>query len=312
MDIKFIFWFDQVSTLGELKPFGMISNPHQVEFADLETLTKIVCTIKPEWVFHLAAHGAYSWQNDLHRIVQTNILGTINLVEACLKTGFEVFVNTGSSSEYGFKPYAPSEQEWLEPNSYYAVAKASATLFCGYTAQNYKVRIPTLRLYSVYGPYEAPGRLIPTLILHGFKEQLPPLVNPDITRDYIYIEDVIEAYLLTATAQNQALGTVYNVGTGIQTSLCEIVNITQHILNFKAEPKWGSMTERRWDTNIWVSDNRTIRQALNWQPNYLFERGFQATVNWFRDNPTLWQFYEEPAKHWIRASACDDQFHCLE
>jgi nucleoside-diphosphate-sugar epimerase len=103
---------------------------HEVNFVDGQNLIRRIDEIRPDWVFHLATYGAYSYQTDLQRMVQTNIIGTMNLVEACVKTGFEAFVNTGSSSEYGFKKHAPSETESLEPNSYYAVTKASATLFC--------------------------------------------------------------------------------------------------------------------------------------------------------------------------------------
>ncbi len=108
---------------------------HKIHLSDKETLTREVVEIRPDWIFHLAAYGAYSSQTDLQRMVETNVTGTMNLVEACLATGFEGFVHTGSSSEYGFKNHAPSETELPEPNSHYAVTKASATLFCRTTAQ---------------------------------------------------------------------------------------------------------------------------------------------------------------------------------
>src|SRR5207247_2954820 len=126
--------------------------------ADGERLPQVVRQIRTDWVFHLAVHGAYSWQTDLGQMVRTNILGTINLVGACVATGFEGFVNTGSSSEYGFKDHAPAETEALQPNSHYAVTKASATLFCRYTAESRRLRLPPLRLSSIYGPWEEPGR----------------------------------------------------------------------------------------------------------------------------------------------------------
>src|SRR5574341_2110821 len=113
---------------------------HRIDLENAEDLERVVESIRPDWIFHLAAHGAYPSQTDLRRMVQTNINGTINLAEACLKVGFESFVNTGSSSEYGFKHHPPSESECLEPNSYYAVSKAAATLFCRYAAQRQKVR----------------------------------------------------------------------------------------------------------------------------------------------------------------------------
>ncbi|NWJ96445.1 MAG: GDP-mannose 4,6-dehydratase [Chloroflexi bacterium] len=265
---------------------------HEVELTDSEGLSRVVSQIRPEWVFHLATYGAYSNQADAYQAVQTNILGTVNLVEACLKTGFETFINTGSSSEYGFKEYPPSEREWLEPNSYYAVTKSSATLFCRYTAQRFGVQLATLRLYSVYGPYEEPTRLIPTLLWYGLQGKLPPLVNPRIARDYVYIEDVNEAYLLAATTPNQELGAVYNVGTGLQTTLHEVLEITRHELGVTVEPDWGSMPNRQWDSEVWVSDNRKIKEALNWQPRYTFEEGFHQMASWFKAQSQLTRFYQ--------------------
>lgn len=267
---------------------------HEVNLGDEGGLTQNVRNIRPDWVFHLAAHGAYSHQTDLRRMVQTNIIGTMNLVAACLETGFEAFVNTGSSSEYGFKDHAPSETECPEPNSDYAVTKTSATMFCHYTAQSRGVQLPTLRLYSVYGPYEEPTRLMPTLIVRGLNGELPPLVNPDTAHDYIYVEDVVDAYLLATSQPHQEPGAVYNVGTGIQTSLREVVEVARRILKIAVEPQWRSMPNRPWDSNVWVSDSKKIRALLGWRPRHAFEQGFRLMVNWFHDDPALWGLYHEP------------------
>lgn len=257
---------------------------HEVDFCDATGLTRTLGAINPDWIFHLAAHGAYSWEKDAAQIVQTNVTGTANMVEASLKVGFEAFVNTGSSSEYGFKDHAPSEDENPEPNSHYAVAKASATLYCRFSAIQHQVRMPTLRLYSVYGPYENPGRLIPAIMTNGLQGQLPPLVNPKIGRDYVYSEDVNEAYLRAANLEQSEYGAIYNVGTGVQTSLAEVVATARRVLDIDSEPQWGSMPGRGWDTDIWVSNNEKIRRELDWQPQYGFEAGFRAAVPWFEEN----------------------------
>ena len=280
-----------------IKSIRKILRCHEVDFGDAEALERKIGIIRPDWVFHLAAHGAYSWQTDLYQMVQINIIGTINLVEACLRTGFEAFVNTGSSSEYGFKDHVVSENEWLEPNSHYAVTKASATLYCRYTAQSRGVHMPTLRLYSVYGPYEDPTRLMPALILRGLKGEFPPLVKPDLAHDFVYVDDVSEAYILAASRANQEADPVYNVGTGVETSLREVVEVARQLMEIKVKPKWGSMPNRQWDTGIWVADNRKIRDQLGWQPRYTFEQGFRLMVNWFRDKSASWvSFYEHFAK----------------
>ncbi len=266
---------------------------HEVNLEDEDATRRSVGNIRPDWVFHLAAHGAYSWQTDLSQIIQTNIMGTINLVNACLQTGFEAFINTGSSSEYGLKNYAPSEETWLEPNSYYAVTKASATLFCRHIAQSQGIHLPTLRLYSVYGPYEDAKRLIPTLIMRGLEGKLPPLVNPEIGRDFVYVDDVIEAYLLAATQPNQEAGVVYNVGSGIQTSLRQVVETARRVMGITVKPDWGSMPDRQWDTRVWVADNHKIKNELGWQPNYTLEQGLGLMADWFRNNAEIQSLYHQ-------------------
>jgi len=104
----------------------------------------------------------------------------------------------GSSSEYGVKDHAPAENEQLEPNSDYAVAKAAATLLASHLGRERGLPVATLRLYSVFGPFEEPDRFIPTLVVHALRGQLPPLVDPAIARDFVYLDDVVEAFLLTA------------------------------------------------------------------------------------------------------------------
>lgn len=266
---------------------------HQVDLGDLDEVSRVVESIRTDWIFHLAVHGAYSTQIDHETMVRTNVLGTINLVEACVRAGFEAFVNTGSSSEYGFKDHAPEETEYVEPNSTYAVTKSSATMYCRHVARSRREHIVTLRLYSVYGPYEEPTRLLPSVIIHGLRGALPPLADPRIARDYIFTDDAIEAFLLAASQPDQEPGAVYNVGTGTQISLDTVVGVARNALGITEDPVWGSMPNRTWDTSIWRADNRKLRRALGWEPSYPFEAGFERMVDWFRASPIRRAYYEE-------------------
>lgn len=264
---------------------------HLADLRDEIAVTTAVQTIHPDWVFHLAAYGAYSWQTDVRRILDTNVIGTANLVQACLDTDFAAFVHAGSSSEYGYKDYPPREDSWLEPNSYYAVSKASATLFCRYTAQKTGRRLHTLRLYSVYGPYEDPNRLVPTLIVKGLENSLPRLVNPGVARDLVYVEDVCAAFVLAASREDQPADAVYNVGTGVQTTIAGVVDVARGELGITEEPRWGSMENRIWDTTTWVCDNTLIKSALGWEPADDFPSGFRKTIAWFKEHPAVVERY---------------------
>ena len=270
---------------------------HEVDLRDDGAVSRAVAEVRPQTVFHLAVYGAYPHQMGLQEMVLSNVTGTANLVQAAFRNGAEAFVNTGSSSEYGFQDHAPVESEPVAPNSDYAVTKASATLYCQYIARSLKVHLPTLRLYSVYGPYEEPGRLIPTLILRGLEGQLPPLVRPDIARDYVYVDDVLDAYLRVAeppaAGTDVELGAVYNVGSGVQTTLADVVTLTRELMGIKAEPSWGSMGERVWDTSTWVSDSRKIQRALGWRTQHSLEQGFRETMQWFREHPDFIELYRK-------------------
>ena len=106
---------------------GLDAPRHAVELENEDALRRLLKDVRPEWVFHLAAHGSYSSQTDARRMASVNVLGTMNLVHAALEVGFEAMVNAGSSSEYGFTDHAPAEDERAEPNSHYALTKLSQT-----------------------------------------------------------------------------------------------------------------------------------------------------------------------------------------
>jgi len=111
---------------------------------------------------------------------------------------------------------------------------------------------------------------------------LPPLVNPDVARDYVHVDDACEAFVLAAATPDQEPGVIYNVGTGVQTTLRQIVEVTRRLLSVKAEPAWGSMPERSWDTNVWVSNPAKIKTRLGWSPRYDLEGGLTQTAGWFK------------------------------
>jgi len=263
----------------------------ECDIRDANATSRAVHDAQPEWVLHLAAWGGYSWQADRARIAETLVGGTNNLLAACTAAGAESFVNTGSSSEYGLRDHAPEESEAPKPNSAYAAGKAKATEACRKAAQSAAMRVITLRPYSAYGPWEEPNRLIPTLITNGLKGQLPPLVDPDVARDFVWIEDLVEAYLLAAEREPHEPGAVYNVATGTQVTIRQAVEVARSVLGIAAEPKWGSMPNRMWDTNCWVGNPALIERTLGWAPTVEFPDGFRRTVEWFRANPSILESY---------------------
>ncbi|MGH3628562.1 MAG: NAD-dependent epimerase/dehydratase family protein [Sciscionella sp.] len=262
----------------------------EVDLRDLRAVHRALDSTRPECVFHLAAHGAYSWHDDPRAILEINLMGTLSLLEAATQSSVSTFVHAGSSSEYGFKDHAPSESEAPEPNSYYAVAKTAATLLGQYMAAQHDLRVTTLRLSSVYGPWEEPRRLVPTLISRGLCGELPPLVEPETGRDFVFVDDVCDAFLAVATA-DRPTSAIYNVGSGIQTTVRELVEVARRELVIEIAPHWGAYPARPWDARVWVSDPRRIQRDLGWHPSHDLHRGFSATVAWLREQPDVWERY---------------------
>ncbi len=255
---------------------------HVGSLGDAAWLDGLLKEARPQWVFHLAAYGGYASQTDLPEMLRTNVLGMATFLSACLKAGFEAFVNAGSSSEYGYVDHPPAESERLEPNSDYAVTKAFATQHGRSLARRLLAPITTLRLYSVYGPWEEKARLLPTLIREGLNGRLPPLVSPETARDFVHVDDVCEAFVLAASRPSGEAGAIYNVGTGVQTRIREVVEVARRVLRITAEPRWGTMEPRPWDTTTWVADSRKIREELGFSPRFPFEEGFRQMVAWTR------------------------------
>jgi nucleoside-diphosphate-sugar epimerase len=263
----------------------------ELELRDSAAIERAVAATRPQWIFHLAAHGAYSWQTDLATMISVNIGGTAALLAAARASDVQAFVNTGSSSEYGLKRHAPREDDWLEPNSHYAVTKAAGSHLTALAAAEGLPAV-TLRLYSIYGPWEDPGRLIPALVREATRGRLPSLVGPDTARDFVYVDDCCEALLRAAQlGARGGPGATLNVGSGTQTRLEELVELAREALGVTATPEWSTMERREWDTNVWVSDPRAALEQLGWRASTGLGDGLARTATWLRERPRLWERY---------------------
>ena len=269
-----------------LEQLREVADVSEIDLRDADAVARAVQAAQPELVFHLAAHGAYSWQRSLARMIETNVAGFAHVAEAALDAGARAIVSAGSSSEYGLKDHAPPEHELPEPNSAYAVTKASATLLGGWLAGQRGAAITTLRLYSAYGPWEEPRRLMPALVAAGLDRRLPPLADPAIARDFVYVEDVCDAFLLAAEHAQPGSGAVYNVGSGRQTTLRELAGVAREVYGIEEQPAWAAFPARDWDTDVWVADARRAADELGWSARTPLEAGLAAFAEWMDEQPS--------------------------
>ncbi|CAG5069423.1 Undecaprenyl-phosphate 4-deoxy-4-formamido-L-arabinose transferase [Dyadobacter sp. CECT 9623] len=234
---------------------------------------------KPQTIFNLAAYGAYSKQSNVNLTYETNVIGTVNILQNC--TPEMVYIHAGSSSEYGFNCTAPKETDRVEPNSHYAVSKVSAAYLLEYYAKVANLKTLNLRLYSIYGYWEEPDRLIPKLIENARKKQLPSLVSPDISRDFVFIEDCVEAFIDAAlNISTETAGRSYNIATGKKTTMGDLVETTRSTFAISLQPKWGSMSNRKWDLAEWFGDPNSFEQDFGWKARTSLETGLSKYSQW--------------------------------
>ena len=257
-----------------------------VDLSDADAAHRSVLETRPDVVFHLAAHGAYSWQQDFDAMLAVNVRATEALLLGAREAGARV-VNAGSSSEYGLKDHAPSETEPVEPNSLYAITKVAATQLCRLAAASHGQHAITLRLYSIYGPWEEPGRLMPTLAQRALTGHLPPLVDPEIARDFVWVQDACDAFLAAASADLKDPGSVLNVASGTQTTLRSLVELARTVFKIEAEPAWGTMERRGWDTAVWVGQPHAAAAVLGWSASTPLDHGLRLLAEWLQARPEL-------------------------
>ena len=251
-----------------------------LDLENRQALKSILEDLRPRTIFNLAAHGAYPTQTDSDRIFNVSF-GVARALSSWAAENRAVFVQAGSSSEYGTNCKAPRETDVAEPNSAYAVAKLSATTWATFLAKTSGLRGGVARLYSVYGPYEEPSRLVPTLLRLARKGQLPPFSPRQVSRDFIHVDDACRALISIGNHARTTGGfQVFNVGAGVPVNMEDVARIVREVEKLATEPKFGDSL-RDWDLADWYADPRKANEVLGWIPRYGFKEGFERTRDWY-------------------------------
>jgi nucleoside-diphosphate-sugar epimerase len=261
---------------------------HHADISQYRQIDAEVRNVKPDIVFHTAAYGTNPHENGLHKMYDSNVIGTANLLKAVKKLEFELFVNTGSSSEYGLKDTPMKENASLEPISEYGKSKAAATILCQSCAQKYNLPIVTLRLFSPYGYFEDRQRLIPSVALSCLRRENPKISSTSFVRDFVFIEDVLAAYM-SCDALSAVPGEVFNIGSGQQHTVGDVVNTIIQLTGANVTPQRGHPQKWPHEPPLWQADISKAREMLDWSPSYDLHRGLAATVEWLSTNAPLYE-----------------------
>ena len=278
----------QRSDLWRIKDIINQISVYNADLLDCPRVDKAVKRIKPDVILHAATYGGYITQGNLSLILKTNFEGTVNLLDSCLKRGFELFVNTGSSSEYGIKDYPMRESDLLEPGTSYGFSKAAATIYCQYLAKKHSLPIVTLRLFSPYGYFDDRSRAISYVILSCLRKKTVNIFSPDSVRDFIFIDDVVNSFEKALGRSSNMSGGIFNIGSGKQCSIEKITGKITRVLDNNIIVKCQRKHSTRIEPKSWVADISKSHVGLKWEPRVNIDEGLRKTIDWFRENKGLY------------------------
>lgn len=245
----------------------------------------VLYRVGPRTIFDCTSFGAYSFEQDYERVHATNYLSFIRLLEEVAKMELAAFVHAGSSSEYGLNSAAPAEDGSLVPNSHYAVSKVAASAAIAYFGKVRDVPVANLRLYAVYGPFEDSSRLIPALCEASLRGELPVFARPEVSRDFVHVDDVVEAFVDTARLMGPHLaGESINIGSGLPTTLAALADLALKSFGLAVEPRFNPSAGRAWDTDNWYADTTKAKRLLNWSVKINLSDGLKRTRDWWHNH----------------------------
>ena len=289
---------DKLTYAGNLETLASVMDQPDFRFiradiADREAVYRIFEAEKPDVVVNFAAesHVDRSIENPAV-FLETNVMGTQVLLDACRKYGIQRYHQVSTDEVYGDLPLDRpdlffTEQTPLHTSSPYSASKASADLLCNAYQRTYGLPITISRCSNNYGPYQFPEKLIPLMIANALADKPLPVYGEGLNvRDWLYVEDHCAA--IDLILEKGKVGQVYNIGGHNEMKNIDIVKRILGLLG-KPESLITYVTDRKGHDMRYAIDPAYIHQKLGWLPETRFEDGIQKTVRWYLDNRSWWE-----------------------
>ena len=289
---------DKLTYAGNLSTLSsVLEEPNfrfvKLDICDREGVFRLFEEERPDIVVNFAAESHVDRSiEDPGIFLQTNILGTATLMDACRKFGVRRYHQVSTDEVYGDLPLDRpdlffTETTPLHTSSPYSASKASADLLVLAYHRTYSLPVTISRCSNNYGPYHFPEKLIPLMIINALDEKpLPVYGTGENVRDWLYVEDHCKAIDLILHKGRE--GEVYNVGGHNERKNIDIVRIICKALG-KSESLITYVADRKGHDLRYAIDPTKIHTELGWLPETKFEDGIQKTIRWYLDNKAWWQ-----------------------
>jgi nucleoside-diphosphate-sugar epimerase len=275
------------STVSSIYPVRLLDirdriTVHEANLTDPTAMSVLAHRVSPRLVFHLGAytHVGKSW----HRVdecVQTNVQGTVNLLQALAPTGYERFVYTSTSEVYGDIPVPFAEDSTVNPLSPYSVSKYAGERFCRMFHLGRGWPVVVVRPFNAYGPAQSPDRIIPEIIVKALTKERLAMTQGLQTREFNFAEDLAEGFIRAATVPGLE-GQVLNLGGGEEVSMRDLAATVLDLMGGPIVPEFGALPDRPTEIPRMYSDTRRTREILGYQPRHSLQAGLEKTIAWYR------------------------------
>jgi len=243
-----------------------------------------------EVVFHLAALIAipYSYRAP-HSYIETNIIGTLNLMEASLEKNIEKLIHSSTSECYGTARYVPiDEGHPLQGQSPYSASKIGADMLAESYHRSFKLPVAIIRPFNTFGPRQSLRAIIPNIVIQGLSDNIIKLGNLFTTRDFNFVSDTVEGFIKVAEC-DKSIGETINVGSGVEISIVDLVNKIGKFLNRQLTINSEEIRRRPRESEVirLVCNNRKAQQMINWESRVSIDQGLNITIDWMKENREL-------------------------
>lgn len=287
---------DKLTYAGNMETLGVVMNNPQFKFikadiADRKAVYKIFEEEKPNIIVNFAAESHVDRSIDNPSIfLQTNVMGTQVLLDACRKYGIDRYHQVSTDEVYGDLPLDRpdlyfTEETQIHASSPYSASKASADLLVQAYYRTFEVPVTISRCSNNYGPYHFPEKLIPLMIANALSgRSLPVYGNGENVRDWLYVED--HCLAIDLIIHKGKIGEIYNIGGHNERSNLEVV---QTIIKELGKGQIQYVKDRAGHDKRYAIDPTKINKELGWYPTTDFNTGIKKTIRWYLDNKSWWQ-----------------------
>ncbi|MGC2505461.1 MAG: NAD(P)-dependent oxidoreductase, partial [Candidatus Acidiferrales bacterium] len=260
----------------------------KVVFCDLRDQFAVRCAIRelqPEVVFHLASISPVSYSYDHpNEVMDTNLTGTINLAESCLREvpHFKHFLFASTSETFGNGPVPKLEGTPQAPNSPYSVSKHAAEKYVMYMWDAYKFPMTVLRPFNTYGRRDNTHFLVERMLVQMLRGDTVKLGDSTPERDLLYIDDHVESYMTCLAQPKASIGQDFNFGTGERVTVRALADKMRAVTGFRGEVLWDTIPRRPLDFQVLFGDSAKAKAKLGWQAKVSLDEGLRRTADFWR------------------------------